>query len=86
MNVKRLLITPDLFIEACKAGDHAHRVSANPLPGDARWVSASFDHEHNCISIMVESDAFHDVPVGNVVERLPPVMFEDISHRLAPGK
>jgi len=76
-------LSPELFIEFCKASGHgsglARRfvVKKNPLPDDVNVVRIEASEWRN-LRLVLESESFADVPDGSSLPRLPDTLYEAI--------
>jgi hypothetical protein len=84
MRIAALDLTPELFVQfcqVCKDGPPRHFVvKKNPLPDDAKVVGVITrpDRFPLILRLVVESEAFADVPEGESIPELPDVWFETI--------
>lgn len=71
-----LRLTPELFVEFCKAGEpRMLRVVENALPADAKYVRAGHDINGDLL-LAIQSESFADVLPGMVRMELPSPRFE----------
>lgn len=71
-----LRVAPELY-GVLKAG--RFEIIADPLPDDARLVSAGYDPWRNTVVLVFESEAFAPVPVGKVLPELPGPTMRSVS-------
>lgn len=70
MRIKKLLLSPELLKEMINHPAKAKCIV--PLPNDARIIRAYFDDRQgdaasNFIILVIESNAFEDIPEGTVI-------------------
>lgn len=72
MGIGRLLITPELLLEMCKAfnqdADNPHFnliVESHPLADDAIPIATHYDYDRRCVCIELESNSYSD---GEIVD------------------
>lgn len=78
MNNRRLMrmsVTPEFFATLCSS---TTRVTANPLPADARIVSSYYDGERDEFGLVISSEEYPYVVEGNVI----PLMLSPAIERL----
>lgn len=86
MRVAALDLTPELFVEFCKAGKQggglARRfvVKENPLPDDAEIVRVGLAtaFEPHTLRLYIRSELFAEVPDGQDPPELPVVIYETV--------
>lgn len=77
-----LWLTPDLFIEFLKVSQgispRRFAVRENALPDDAKvvWVLGDGGGIGRDIALIIESETFADVPVGETLPSLPSPIYE----------
>jgi hypothetical protein len=72
LNARRLArfsITPDLFLVFTSGW---FEVTSNPLPDDARIVSAFYDEPRHCFTVVLQSMAFEPVAQGAAIPDVTP--------------
>ena len=83
MRIATLDLTPDLFLEFCKACKQGEPrrfiVKENPLPDDVKLVGMRFaDDEPLRIRLVLTSRTFAEVLKGSIPPPLPNVVFETV--------
>lgn len=84
-----LQVSPESFVEICKAGRRSFSVKNNPVPNDARIVGVgpegsgnklfAYNTETACVNIILESESFAHVPEGFAIPYLPcPVLMVEM--------
>lgn len=93
MRVALLALTPELFVElakACKSGPpRRFEVAENPLPDDAEIVAVSHNSDplrlhYGTVLLVIKSEVFVDVPEGNYMPMLPPIVFKTVNDEGPP--
>jgi len=79
MRVAVLRITPELFVEFCKACQdgplRSFVVTANALPADATVINLRGDPNLELIELLIQSETFDELPEGQAPPTLDPVVF-----------
>lgn len=71
-----LRATPEILVELCKGSEAHTRVVANALPADARVTSTGIDPFSGGLLIVVESETFAPIEVGEQLPVLTLPLFE----------
>jgi len=74
--LRRVLITPQIFIEFMKHGGDAVSVVQHELPDDAEYVGASFDPLRLSVWLFVSSREFEEVAEHDPVPEHPAPVFQ----------
>lgn len=88
MRIATLDLTPELFVEFCKAskqgGGLARRfvVKENPLPDDAEIVRIGLAEPYT-LRLYIQSQEFAEVPEGQNPPALPNVLYETVYDKAA---
>lgn len=69
----RLTVTPEFFATLCSS---TTRVTADPLPADARIVSSYYDGEQAEFGLVISSEEYPYVAEGNVIPLMPSPQIE----------
>jgi hypothetical protein len=77
--IKRVEITPEVLVNMLKGGTWT--ITENPLPEDARLCGAGilpfdFDYKKGVVVLIVESETYEPVPVGEIIETAPLTVFK----------
>lgn len=87
MKVALLELTPELFVDFCKASKNGpprrFEVVENALPDDAEvsaiaHMSDPLRLHHGTVLLHIKSESFADVPEGGFIPKLPPIMFRTV--------
>lgn len=86
MKIATLDLTPDLFVEFCKASkENGHKprrfvVKENPLPDDAEVVAVQLRDPYlpHTLRLVIQSESFADVPEGATPPELAMVWYETV--------
>lgn len=87
MRVALLELTPELFIEFCKAAKSGpprrFTVVKDALPDDAEVVGVfakndPFRLHFGTVLLQIRSESFADVPEGGFMPELPPIHFQTV--------
>ena len=80
MKYSILYIHPMFFIEICKYGFKAAKITNNAIPKDARFVRAFCNDNSGWskIGLVIESEYFKDLKENDTIPILPDVVFEDV--------
>jgi len=75
-----LKVSPILFLEMCKHGTAAAKIVANAVPGDAKFIRATYIDTpgDNYIELIIESSSFKEISYGNTIPHLPNPVFEKV--------
>ena len=65
--LRRVQFHPQCIVDLFKHGSPAVEILANPLPDDATFVHATYDHERDCLWLFVESASFDEIADGHIV-------------------
>lgn len=86
MKVATLDLTPELFVELCKASKEHNRwprrfvVKKNPLPDDAKVVEVRLREPFlpHTLRLVISSESFAEVPEGATPPELPMIWYETV--------
>lgn len=90
MRIATLDLTPELFIEFCKASKNGppryFKVIENPLPDDAEVVEVRLRDPWlpHTLRLVVKSEVFADVPEGATPPELPLPVYETTYNDFKP--
>lgn len=66
-----LRVTPEVFVRMLTAGEHCFRVIENAMPEDVSVVDVAIDRERFEVRVLLQSEAFAEVPANTVPPDLP---------------
>ena len=87
MKLATLDLSPELFVEFCKASKHGGGmarkfvVKENPLPEDAEIIRIGLAHdrlEPQTLRLYIQSEQFAEVSDGAIPPELPLVLYETV--------
>jgi hypothetical protein len=74
VKLKRLSISSEFFRFILSGDKVSFWVTRDPLPKDAQLIGISHDPQTNQVSILFFSNEFEDIPEGDVIPKLMPLM------------
>lgn len=81
----RFLLDPEVFAAFCCTGpNECLRCLRDPLPPDARFVSAMYDFERRAFGVIVESQQFEPVPFGQMLPLITAPVFTLARYQAPP--